>query len=433
MKTLKININLNSLQKLFLKILINLNFAISIFFLISFYGLCGSVLEQEQSQQYYIENYNFDLPLLKLKAYKIIFLLDLDHIFSSYWFYLLIIILSLSLISCSLLRQLPLFLFSRGNKFFYQSNTPKTLQVHRTFDSVKSFSFTSFLSTEHYLTFQKRGAFYSYKGLLGKFAPLIVHFSLILILAGTSVASLTSFSAQELIPKSETFVIQNTIKNNLFSRLPNYSLRVNDFWIIYDEKENIKQYFSDISILSPTGKEEFQKIISVNNPLSFKNLVIYQTDWDLIALRLKFNDSSLKQIPLKPLGDEKKIWVSSLKIDKSKFYFLVNTLNGYISIYDESGQLIKQLEVFEEFKNFQVIDIIPRTGLQLKIDQGIPILYLGFLFLMLSIIFSSQYFPEIWANISKKKKLLNVVGKTNRQQLTFDLEIFKIFRKMSLN
>ena len=424
-------INYNFLQKKILKILINLKFAISLFFLIIFYGICGSILEQEQSRQYYIENYDFNFPIFNLKVYNIIFNLSLDHIFTTYWFYLLIILFGLSLISCSFLRQLPLFLFSRGNKFFYKNNTPKNLQIYKTFNSLKSFSINSFLYDENYLTFQKQGAFYSYKGLLGKFAPLIVHFSLILILVGTCIASLTSFSAQELIPKSETFIVQNTIRRNLFSNFPSYSLRINDFWINYDEEENIRQYFSDISVLNQSGKEEFEKIISVNNPLMFKDLVVYQTDWDLIAIRLKLKDGSFKQIPLVKVADQKKAWVSSFQLNEDKFFLVINSLNGYSSLYDNNGKFLKQLELFDQYQDFKIVDIIPRTGLQIKIDKGIPVLYSGFLFLMISVVLSSQYFPEIWLTINNKTKVFNIVGKTNRQQLSFDLEIFKIFKRLS--
>ena len=418
-----VSINFRLFQKSLLRLIINLQFAISLFFLISFYGVCGSILEQEQPRQYYLENYNLAIPLLDIKVYKIIFALGLDHIFTTYWFYILIILFGLSLISCSFLRQLPLFLFSRGNKFFYKANIPKNFQVYKTFKIQKIFSLSSFLSNENYLIFQKRGTFYSYKGLLAKFAPLVVHFSLILILAGTVIASLTSFSAQELVPKSETFTIQNTVRKNYLSFFPNSSIRVNDFWITYDQDENIKQYFSDISVLNELGEEEYQKVISVNKPLSYKGMVIYQTDWDLIAIRLKFNNG-IKQIPLRKLDGQKKVWISSIELNERKIYFLVNNLNGYVSLYDERGKLIKQLELFQEFEDFKIIDIIPRTGLQLKIDKGIPILYLGFLFLMISVIFSSQYFPELWTTVTKQENNLSIVGKTNRQQLTFDNLIF---------
>ena len=88
------------------------------------------------------------------------------------------------------------------------------------------------------------------------------------------------------------------------------------------------------------------------------------------------------------------------------------------------------MELFDSLDGCEIIEIIPRTGLQLKVDEGIPTLYCGFLFLMISIIFSSQYFPEIWVVLADKGNLSTIVGKTNRQQLDFTFSIFKILKKL---
>ena len=244
------------------------------------------------------------------------------------------------------------------------------------------------------------------------------------------IASLSSFSAQELIPKSELFVVQNTIRKGVFSQFPNYSIRVNDFWITYNEEENIKQYFSNISILNLKGTEQFNQTISVNKPLQYKGLTIYQTDWDLVALRLQFNNGTIKQIPLTPLNNQAKSWIANFKIDENNYYIVVNNLDGYVSVYDSNGQFSQQLEMFDQNSDFKLIDIIPRTGLQLKMDAGVPIIYLGFLFLMLSIIASSKEFPELWISHNKDDENIYIAGRTNRSQLAFDLELFKVFAQL---
>ena len=421
---------MKQLQKKTLQLLTDLKFAISLFFLISFYGVCGSILEQERPAQYYIENYSVDKPFLNFLTSDLIFNLGLDHIFSTWWFYILLIIFSLSLITCSFTRQLPIFLFSRGVRFFYTSNIPKTFQIFKSTKNINNSFLTNLLLDKNYLTIQKQGVLYSYKGLIGRFAPLLVHLSLIIILAGTMIASLSSFSAQELIPKSELFVIQNTIRKGTFSQFPNYSIRVNDFWITYNEEENIKQYFSNVSILNLNGTEQLNQTISVNKPLQYKGLTIYQTDWDLVAIRLQFNNGSIKQIPLTPLNNQNKSWIANFKIDEKNYYIVVNNLDGYVSLYDDNGKFTQQLEMFDQNADFKLIDIIPRTGLQLKMDAGVPIIYLGFFFLMLSIIASSKEFPELWVSHNKQDNNIYIAGRTNRSQLAFDLELFKVFAQL---
>ena len=61
---------------------------------------------------------------------------------------------------------------------------------------------------------------YCYKGLIGRIAPIIVHFSMILVLIGAIVGSLFGFKAQEIIPKTETFHIQNILSNGQLTVIP---------------------------------------------------------------------------------------------------------------------------------------------------------------------------------------------------------------------
>ena len=50
---------------------------------------------------------------------------------------------------------------------------------------------------------------YIYKGILGRFAPIIVHIAMVLILTGNTFAAFGSFNAQELIAKGEIWHVQN--------------------------------------------------------------------------------------------------------------------------------------------------------------------------------------------------------------------------------
>ena len=57
--------------------------------------------------------------------------------------------------------------------------------------------------------FHQKNFVYVYKGILGRFAPIIVHFAMILILFGNTITAFGSFNSQELIAKGEIFQIQN--------------------------------------------------------------------------------------------------------------------------------------------------------------------------------------------------------------------------------
>jgi cytochrome c biogenesis protein len=97
---------------------------------------------------------------------------------------------------------------------------------------------------------------------------------MILILLGTIVGSLFGFKAQEIVPKTENFHIQNILNNGQFTIIPNTSGRINDFWITYTKNKTISQFYSDISILNNQGNEIDRKTISVNYPLVYKGFII---------------------------------------------------------------------------------------------------------------------------------------------------------------
>ena len=120
------------------------------------------------------------------------------------------------------------------------------------------------------------------------------------------VAALGGFNGQELITKGEVFHIQNTNNISQFSTVPELPLRINDFWIEYTKDNQVKQFFSDLSVLSSQGNELKRKTISVNIPLRFQNLTIYQTDWDLVGIRCKIENSVYK-LPLVPFTKAKNL------------------------------------------------------------------------------------------------------------------------------
>lgn len=114
---------------------------------------------------------------------------------------------------------------------------------------------------------------------------------------------------------------------------------------------------------------------------------------------------------------------------KEGFTILINNLQGYCSVYNEFGSFIGNIEVNEFSKtNFPgpIIDIICSTGLQIKLDPGIPLIYTGFGFLMVSTLISYISYSQIW--IVQEQKKVFIGGNTTRAILDFELEFFKLTR-----
>ena len=88
-----------------------------------------------------------------------------------------------------------------------------------------------------------------------------------------------------------------------------------------------------------------------------------------------------------------------------------------VAIFGSTGQaqLISVGEKISLLGGLEVIEYIPETGLQIKADPGIPLIYLGFGVLMISTLLSYLSYTQFWlAQIQDK---LMIGGDTNRAKL----------------
>ena len=419
-------------QKIF-RLLADLRFAIFILLLISFCSIAGTIIEQDQSIETYKMNYPLTNPVFGFLTWDQILQFGLDHVYKTWWFFTLILLFGISLISCTFLQQLPSLKIARRCQFFRTTGQFYRLKFSTI---LNNFSFNKILlriKDNKYSIFQQKNIIYCYKGLIGRIAPIIVHFSMILVLLGTIIGSLFGFKAQEIVPKTETFHIQNILNNGQLTVVPKTSARINDFWITYTKTKTVSQFYSDISILDNQGNETNRKTISVNYPLISNSVYYYQTDWNLIGLRFQNLKNEIIEYPLiNVFNNQSKVWLTWISNNSSLnegIITIIDNLEGYCSVYNEKGQFLGNIELNETI-NFKIpltlLEIISSTGLQIKTDPGIPIIYLGFFFLMLSTLISYITYSQIW--IIQKNQQIFIGGNTNRAIFEFELEFFKFIK-----
>ena len=416
-----------------LRFFADLRFAIAILLVIAFFSIIGTVIEQDQSIEIYKLNYPLTNKVFGFLSWDIILKFGFDHVYKTWWFISCIITFGLSLFSCTMLQQFPALKVARRCQFFRVSNQFKKLKIYTRLQTSKFHKRLFQIKKSNYSVFHQRNIIYAYKGLIGRIAPIIVHFSMILILIGTLLGAIMGFKAQEIIPKTETFHIQNILNNGRFTPIPKVSARVNDFWITYTKQSSIVQFYSDISILNTDGNEITHKTIFVNSPIQYKGINYYQTDWNLIGLRVKNQKSQILQYPLlNLLNSRAKLWITWVPTDQTLeqgIILLIDNLQGYCSVYNEYGKFLGNLETNEVFKqNFPItlIDIVSSTGLQIKTDPGIPIIYMGFFSLILSTFISYITYSQIW--VVKEEKQIFVGGNTTRAIFDFEIEFFKLIK-----
>lgn len=415
------------------RFLADLRFAISILLIIASSSIIGTVIEQDQSIETYKLNYPLTNRIFGFLSWDIILKFGFDHVYKTWWFITFILLFGISLLTCTILQQFPSLRIARRCQFFRTTEQFRLLNISTNLRHLPLTQLLFRVKEKKYSIFQQKNIIYCYKGLIGRIAPIIVHFSMILILSGAVFGALNGFKAQEIIPKTETFHIQNILSNGQLTQIPKVSTRINDFWISYTKTTTINQFYSDVSILNIDGNEIARKTIFVNSPITYQDIDYYQTDWNLIGLRTKDENSYIFQYPLiSILNDRNKVWLTWIPFDKelkNGLTILIDNLQGYCSVYNETGMFLGNLELNESLNApifITLVDIISSTGLQIKIDPGIPLIYSGFLFLMTSTLISYITYSQIW--IIKNNKEIFIGGNTTRATFDFEIEFFKLIK-----
>jgi len=420
------------MKQKFLRVIADLRFAIIILLLISVCSIIGTVIEQDQSIQTYKLNYPLVNQVFGFLSWDIIIKFGLDHVYKTWWFLSLILVFGISLITCTFLQQVPSVKIARRCQFLRIPNQFSRLKVSTLLNNFSLSKILTRLKQSEYSIFQQKNIIYCYKGLVGRIAPIVVHFSMILILAGTIIGALFGFKAQEIIPKTETFHIQNILNNGQLTIIPNISTRVNDFWITYNKQKTISQFYSDISVLNDQGKEIKRTTSFVNSPLIYNGIYYYQTDWNLIGLRFHSSNQIFEYPLINLLSNQSKVWLTWIPTNKTfneGFIGIIDNLQGYCSIYNDTGLFLGNIELNETLslnEPISLLEIISSTGLQVKTDPGIPIIYTGFFFLMISTLISYITYSQVW--IIQEGKTIFVGGNTTRAIFEFELEFFKFIK-----
>lgn len=415
----------------------NLYFSIILLLFLALISILGTVIEQDQPLDYYQLHYPVNKPVLYFFTWRKIIFLGLNHMYSTPWFLFLLLLFFCSLITCTFSTQLPILKYSKQWSFLYRQKSLESKYINYSINSTSFINIVYLLNKQNYFIFHRGQGLYAYKGLLGKIAPIFVHISIIVSFVGFILRMTSGWVVQELVPNGELFHLQNIITSGHLSIVSsNFVGKINDFFITFNEDQSIKQFFSNVSVLNNQGRVVFRSYICVNYPLKFKGMTIYQTDWQINALRLLMgnNKSLVKSLNKIKLNSENNnsVWSCNLFLQREKFVsIIISNLSNSLSIYDADGFLIATTKYGQWVILYGVPimfkDIIVSTGLQIKTDPGLIISYVGFLVLIISIFISYISYSQVWVNQIDDK--INFSGNTSRSLVAYENEMFQFYKK----
>jgi cytochrome c biogenesis protein len=423
-------------------VITNLKFAIVLLLIIAVLSITGTLIEQGEPPIFYQSNYPEHPALFGFLSWKVIQVVGLDHVYRTWWYLAALVLFGVSLISCTMTTQVPMLKSARKWKFYDNPKFFQKLALSAEIDNQDLTVLTEELTARKYQVFQEGDKVYARKGLIGKIGPIVVHIGMILTLLGGVWGAMTGFIAQEMVPAGETFQVKNILDAGPWAtrQIPkDWSVKVNRFWIEYTAAGTIDQFYSDLSVIDNSSQKELDRqTIYVNKPLKYDGVYYYQTDWSISAVKVQINNSPIFKLPMAQLGQgaQNRIWGTWIptKPDLSAgVSLLAKDLQGTLLVYDTKGKLVDSVRAGNSIEvngvTLKVLDIIGGTGLQIKADPGIPIVYLGFGLLMAGVVMSYFSHSQVWAVTKDNKMYLG--GRTNRAQVVFEREIIDIIEQLS--
>ncbi len=396
----------------------SLKIAILLLLLIAISCAAGTLVPQHESDQFYYDNFNKN-PFLGIINGNILLFFQFNHVYTSFWFLFLLIWLGLSLSVCSFRRQLPI-LKSALNWVDYKSPhqiaklaMAQTIVTNNYAESLAKIKTN--LKKQGWKIKETDGRIAARQGVIGRLGPIFIHLGMILLMIGATYGSLNGKTIEKFLAPGRSIDLLN---NNEEKGL---TIELKTFQIERDPQGRAEQYRSIVNVIEPNGNNQ-SKEISVNYPLRYKGLTLYQADWSLAAITIEIANSPKLQIPIEPIPElGEQIWGTIIPIEKNgedPVLVTVDSELGPVNIYDSDGTFLTNLSTNKEAKVketlIKIINIIPSSGLLLKHDPGVPIVYTSFAIILIGGSLSIISTKKIWVLHEKEQSKIYIGGLSNR-------------------
>lgn len=409
--------------------LADLRLAIVLLVLVAVASGLGTAIPQRESTAFYHQLFDARPWLGLIKADGILGL-ELDHIYSSHWFLGLLAWLGLSLVLCSWRRQWPAL---QAALRWIDYRTPRQLSKLAIAETVTCAAplerlerLEQDLRQQGWEIKRQDDRLAARRGVAGRVGPLLVHAGLVVLMVGAAWGALAGQKLERfLAPGRELELLNNRGESQLH-------LQLQDFSIQRDPAGRPEQFQSVLQLQDSGSTSSEERTISVNHPLRYRGMTVYQADWALASVTVQLGRSPELELPLQSfpqLGEQ--VWglVLPTRPDGSQPVLLIlRQEQGPAEIYNGEGNLIGQIvpggEALEVMGlPLKVVRVLPASGLLLKKDPGVPLVYAGFAISLLGGGLSLVATRQLWAVAEAEAGLLHVAGLCNRNLTAFAQEL----------
>lgn len=345
---------------------------------------------------------------------KVLSQLGITDIYHSPWFLSLIAMLTLNMIACSFMRVFPrVKLLNKPLPFIGGKEIgklPVNTSVVITKDEKSALAAIALkLASKGFKVSTNGERLLAEYGKYGRLAATVTHIGLLTLLVGVTITSWTGFSGfQPVLLNSHLDFHESEHSKLWIGKLPDWTVRVDETRREDHPTGDAKQWFSKLTVIDKNGKEVKTQEISVNNPLSYDGVDIYQSSWGLDHIILNFNGTE-RRLDLRPMG---KLYAAFLPLDQDTvMLFSVRADGKPIKIFAkrpdwEGPRMLTELSKGHPAKlgpvSIALVNTMAVTGLQYKCDPGLPITYIAFGFIIVGVLMAAIPHRHVWVSLENK-------------------------------
>ena len=402
--------------------------ALFIFVALASTSIIGTVIPQHRPLSFYSEEYgNF--------AAQFINFLEIQQMYSSWWFIGLLTLLTINLIVCSIDRFPTTRNKVNAKNLSFSKEKLSAMEFSTEISLKGSADINNILTRAGWKPVKQGSLIFSQKFPWSHYGVYLVHISIIIIFAGAMIGKFFGYKGFVMIP--ETLSADQIYSQHISQPIPlGFEIRCDKFDIEYYDTGMVKDYHSQLSIFE-NNKKVLTRNIEVNKPLVYKGVTFYQASYEAFQ-------SFIITIIDRQSGDGKVLIADyQNQIEWPEKNIKIGILNAMsqqqhiaqvkLWLFDGSGDPVNQ---WIENDSINVITIEDReyeikvkqmfaTGLQATKDPGVWCVYAGCIILLtgLYICFFLSH-KKIW--VLQKGKTLLLAGSCNKNKTGFEKEFNKL-------
>jgi cytochrome c biogenesis protein len=383
----------------------------------------------------------------------------MTRMYKSWWFLTLLFMLGASLVICSLERFIPLWRAVQRPNVTPPESFVKHLKNRFEYKAPKEASdplaaLAHSLKSARYKVIRQEGRLYADKGRWGRWGPYIMHIGLLLVLVGGMMRAIPGFYMDDFI----------MVPDGQVSKVPgtDYFVRNDKFTLETYDNGQPKSYKTDATIIED-GKEVQSAVITMNKPLMHRWVELYQSSYDrqlgkaTVSLTDRQSSKQIGTFELDLLQPAKQYTVGDYKVNIKEYYpdFAIDggkpisqssdvrNPGVVLDVVGPDGKAYQNwyfvMYPEMEFDNTTPVKLGTagmaeswKTGLKVKKDLGIPVIYAGLIVASLGVCLTFYLaHRRYWALVDNGRVVVG--GWTNRNQGSLQSEMKRLGYKLDPN